>query len=205
MICDAVICAHNEDKTIGAIISAAQSSPLVRNVLVIADACEDFTAHISRYNGASVFAVDFHDKGSAMAYGVRKVTAPGVLFLDADIYGMKEHWINLLCSTDSTGQVVGLRHDPLGVINALKIPPIGGERRLNTRDALRIDLNGSGWEAETRINAYMGRHGLQTKYIYMDSVRNPTKLWNHPLEWLKEMGLVWKTNMTKSGDLIKMK
>lgn len=85
MIADVVIPAHNAAATIEqAIASARAQTRQPRDVLVVADACEDDTASRARALGARVLEIEARSAGAARNAGVQAATAPYVAFLDAD-------------------------------------------------------------------------------------------------------------------------
>ncbi len=94
----AIIPAYNEEKTIGEVVQMVCSVPLIKKVIVVSDGSTDNTALIAKKNGAKVINLKKNlGKGGAMCAGVNNSKEDILLFLDADLIGLKkEHIINLL-------------------------------------------------------------------------------------------------------------
>jgi glycosyltransferase involved in cell wall biosynthesis len=181
---DVVICAHDEEQRLGGVLAAVMPSPGVGLVLVVADACSDATAAVASWWGAAVLSIDAHDKGSAMAAGLSYVTTDDVLFLDADLEGLTPAHVAALASLPPYGgQVVGLAMGAAWLGNAL--PSISGQRRVPAALARSVGLAGVGWQAETKINAAVGRAGLPWRQYLLEGVINPARL--DLGEWLSIM------------------
>ncbi|MFZ5640131.1 MAG: glycosyltransferase family 2 protein [Bacillota bacterium] len=94
----AVIPAYNEEPTIGEIVRTVRQVPAVSDVLVVSDGSTDGTAGAAGEAGARVLNLTANiGKGGAMMAGVKNTDADIVLFLDADLIGLRpEHVRNLL-------------------------------------------------------------------------------------------------------------
>ena len=153
---------------------------------MVADACTDETATIAREYG-EVLVIDAADKGTAMAVGVKMVTYDEVVFCDADLTGLLPGHIDGLCSLPPLdGQLVGIRSDVPALLGAV-LPSLSGERRVPTWLALEAHLEGSGFEAETVLNAIVASYRLPWRHVRLIGVGNPTKITRHPLDWALEM------------------
>lgn len=90
----AIIPAYNEERTIGNIVEAVRQVPLICETIVVSDGSTDNTAQVARSYGANVIELtDNMGKGGAMAVGVNNTDADIVLFLDADLIGLRPHHI----------------------------------------------------------------------------------------------------------------
>ncbi|MDA8233400.1 MAG: glycosyltransferase family 2 protein [Clostridia bacterium] len=94
----AIIPAYNEERTIGSIVHTVRQVPLIKEVLVVCDGCIDNTAGVARQAGATVIQLPENmGKGGAMMVGAQSTTAEVVLFLDADLVGLKvKHIVDLI-------------------------------------------------------------------------------------------------------------
>lgn len=175
-----VICAHDEAGTIGDVITAASSFPVV----VVADDCSDDTAHVARSFGARVVEITAGDKGTAMAVGLSVAGTTDTLFVDADLRGLTTGHVEALAIAPPVGgMVVGIRDDATKVLGASGLPPISGERRVPTDFARSVPLAGMGYRAELAIDAAAARAGLPHRHYKMIGVTNPNRPGRHPLMW----------------------
>lgn len=190
-ICDVVICAHNEDRTVGAVLRAVCSAKLTNRVVLVADRCSDKTEQIGYAYHADVRTAEGGTKGSAMAVGLGGVATENVLFLDADIRGLTPSHVDLMCLVTTPGQVVGTRDAPIRFLERwLRFPSITGDRRVPTWIAHKAELYDSGWKAETKINLTCERYGLPTTYVALRGVVNRSKVIQDPVGWGFELGQV---------------
>lgn len=189
MAVDVIVCAHNEEPTIGAVVQAIMGAPSLGRCIVVADRCSDRTAEIAGELGALVLHRDAGDKGSAMAAGLEEAVTETVAFVDADLSGLtSEHVEVLLTQPPRPGMVCMLRDGaplPLG-----RFPAVTGERRVPRRLAEEAGLLGSGWEAEMRINAACVEAGLPWAHVVMWGVKNPPR--RKPEEWAEVAGATLK-------------
>ena len=202
MRCDVVICAHNEQATVGRVLEAVSGSSEVGTTIVVADACTDATAEVATRAGALVLQTDAHNKGSAMALGLAWVGTEHVVFIDADISGLLPGHVDALCTRGpSTGQYVGCRDGyPLAF---LIFPSVSGERRVPTSIAHRARLAGSGWEAETRLNVAVAQAGLPWLHEVLVGVHNRHKVTRDPWGWARELGHVATVMATYGPELVR--
>jgi len=92
--CAAIIPAYNEGTTISEIIEVVRQVPLVHEIIVVDDGSSDDTAKVAETSGAKVISLRENiGKGGAMMVGVNNTDAGVVLFLDADLIGLKPHHV----------------------------------------------------------------------------------------------------------------
>src|SRR6266508_3328724 len=92
----AIIPAWNEESTVGAVIYAAQDAELVDEVIVVDNASTDGTADVAADHGARVVHEPVAGKGQAMCAGVAATDADVVVFLDADLIGLRAEDVDRL-------------------------------------------------------------------------------------------------------------
>ncbi|MCS6936693.1 MAG: glycosyltransferase family 2 protein [Candidatus Bipolaricaulota bacterium] len=86
----AVIPAYNEAERIAAVLEPLKRVPAVRQVIVVDDGSTDGTAHVARHHGAQVISLPVNrGKAAALDAGVRRARYDTVLFLDADLVGLR--------------------------------------------------------------------------------------------------------------------
>lgn len=186
---DVVVCAHNEEATVAGILRAIRGAPEAGKIILVADTCDDRTVELSEPLATVVVPVTVKDKGSAMAAGLRHVDTSNVAFVDADLVGLEAHHISALLGTPPpSSMVVGLRAGYPVSFGAF--PSLSGERRVPTQLASEARLEGSGWEAELRINAMAAKVGLPWSHLLMHGVTNPHR--PKVKEWVQVAGAAIK-------------
>lgn len=93
----AVVPAYNEENTIAEVVKALVDSPSIEEVIVVSDGSQDSTATIAAKMGAVVVNLpENRGKGGAMLVGLKQTDADYILFLDADLIGLKQVHIDSL-------------------------------------------------------------------------------------------------------------
>lgn len=180
MTTDIVIPACDEAATIGDVVAACVRAPSAGLVTVVVNGTDNGTAVAAGNAGAYVTTRLEADKGAALRQGLRVVLTGTVLFCDADLVGLTpEHVEAMLNLPPLNGQLAGLTERSTTRLSRL-LPPITGERRLPTDFAKTLPLAGSGYEAEMRINAAVGKAGLPHRTVVLRGVTNPTRAARNP-------------------------
>lgn len=93
-----IIPALNESGRIGLSITAAKAANLIDEVVVVSDGSTDDTAEVARgYPGVTVVELPFNvGKGGAMCAGVAHTNADIIVFIDADLAGLKASHVDQL-------------------------------------------------------------------------------------------------------------
>ena len=201
---DAIVCAHDEEERIAAVLEPLSRSAALGNLIVVADACTDATAGVAAEYATHVIQTTGRDKGTAMATGLGAVTSELVAFLDADLRGLTVHQVDRLLTTPPlNGQLVGLRDGYPHICAAF--PSLSGERRLPTWLAREVPLLGSGWKAEMLINVAVARAGLPWHHVVLQGVDNLSKFKarDHPLAWLGEQLQLTDATITYLPELVR--
>lgn len=93
-----IIPALNEEATIAHVVSVAQKSMQVHEVIVVDDNSSDATVERAKAAGATVITSTKLGKGTSMKDGVLYASAPFLVFLDADITTYPEDVVDLLAA-----------------------------------------------------------------------------------------------------------
>lgn len=176
----AIIPAYNEAATVGAVVDVARSSPHVDEVIVVDDRSTDGTAEVAAAHGAKVLRIEERGKGEALAAGVAATDAGVLLFLDADLIGLRREHINRLVTgvtERGAAMACGLfDRGPLNPIFLHVLPILTGER------AVRRDLFASldpeeirGYKIEAALNARAAEAGLRAEAFVCDGMWHRTK------------------------------
>lgn len=93
-----IVPAYNEEKTVADVIRVIKEIDLISKLVVVSDGSSDRTADIAFSMGADVIELKRNvGKGGAIKAALDKYTGDIILFLDADLIGLKrEHVMDLL-------------------------------------------------------------------------------------------------------------
>jgi glycosyltransferase involved in cell wall biosynthesis len=158
-----IISACNEAERIGAVIGAAKACHDVDEVIVVDDGSDDDTAEVAgEYKITLLRMRENIGKGGAMAAGVKATDADILVFVDADLLGLRPRHLSDLIrpmleddSIDSTGgRFIGGR---LATDLSQKLMPSINSQRAIRRSALEKipDFSESRFGVETIINTYL--------------------------------------------------
>ena len=136
-----IVPAYNEAERIGAVLEAIKNAELVNHVIVVDDGSTDRTAEKVRENATEVKLISLDrntGKANALARGIEAAPDRNLMFLDADLIGLKSEHINKMIRTYRQGDydmVIGVFHK--GRLNtdlSQKISPHLSGQRILSRD-----------------------------------------------------------------------
>jgi glycosyltransferase involved in cell wall biosynthesis len=196
----AVIPARNEAATIGAVVYAALDSRLVDDVVVVDNASADDTAAVAAAHGARVVQEPTPGKGQAMRAGVAAAgDAPIVVFLDADLVGLRPDHIDGLIAPVAAGDAdmaCGL-FDRGPVANPIfleSLPVLTGQRALRRQLFQQLDLRDvRGYRVEAALNSLVAQQGLRRADGVLPGLWHRTKeekLANPVLGFVTKLGML---------------
>ena len=181
----AIICAYNEEKTIGGVIKSLSHSTSFSEIIVVNDGSTDGTENEIKKLKEDIEIVDIHlkdnkGKGYAMAIGVERAHSDVILFIDADISDIvNEHFNQLLFPivNNHADLVLG---QPSETLIPSKINPFKsftGQRSLLRKDILPIlnKMKNSRFGVETLINLYYKSLDKRVKYVILKDLTHPSK------------------------------
>jgi polyisoprenyl-phosphate glycosyltransferase len=164
----AVIPAWNEAETVGAVVYAALDAGLIDEVIVVDNASSDATANVAAAHGARVVHEPMAGKGEAMRAGVAAASeADVIVFLDADLVGLRPHHVDGLVSNVMAGDAdmaCGL-FDRGPVANPIfleGLPVLTGQRALRRELFEQLNLRDvQGYRVEAALNSLVAQQGLR--------------------------------------------
>lgn len=174
----AIVCAKDEASRIGVVLDALL--PVI-DTLVVDDGSTDGTAEVARARGAHVLRLPQNrGKGQAMLAGVRASSADVVVFVDADLVGLRPDHIAKLVTPVLAGQygmVVGMRdYGPRMNDVVRRLPLISGERAIRRDILARMPASAwSGYGIETWLNHIAGASGWPIGTVLLDGLQIVTK------------------------------
>lgn len=195
----AVIPARDESVTVGSVVDAAATAGLIDEVVVVDNASEDGTAEVAASHGARVVREPQAGKGEALAAGVRATDAEVLVFLDADLLGLRpEHVDKLVSAVVVGGADVALGHFDRGSLqNTVTInllPRLTGQRCLRRElfESLhRRDIEG--YRVEAALNNRARELGLDVRSFILEGVWHRTKEEKHDTRlggWLTKIAML---------------
>ncbi|KNF08855.1 glycosyltransferase, family 2 [Gottschalkia purinilytica] len=178
----AIIPAYNEEKTIGNVISVVKEVDLIDNIIVVSDGSEDKTAEIAKLYHIDVIELkDNVGKGGALKRGLENCNSETLLFLDADLIGLKvEHIVNLITPVinNEVDMTIGLFNNGRFATDlAQKVTPyLSGQRavkRYVIENISHIDITRYGVEAA--LTKYVKENNIRTKDICLENLTHMMK------------------------------
>lgn len=178
----AIIPAYNEEKTIASVVKVLRSSPSIEQVIVVSDGSTDNTAAIASQFGAKVVNLPENlGKGGAMLAGVKYTDSEYIMFIDADLIGLRQDHIDNMLAPIKTGEVAAT----LGVFKkgrmatdlAQKIAPnLTGQRVIQTAllDLVR-DMDLSRFGAELALNRLLEEQQVKWKTVELPELSHIVK------------------------------
>ncbi|MDQ4144226.1 MAG: glycosyltransferase [Actinomycetota bacterium] len=194
----AIIPAHNEAATVADVVRVAGGCRYVDEVIVVDSLSDDQTTGIAAEAGARVVAATSPGKGEAMAAGVAATDAEVLLFLDADLLGLRvEHLDRLVTAVteEKAAMSCGLfdRGPVLNPIFLKFLPILTGERALVRElfESLGPD-DTEGYKIEAALNSQCGELGWKRVSFVCPGLWHLTKekKYRNPVE-----GFIRKTLM----------
>lgn len=162
----AIIPAWNEASTVGAVVYAALDARLVHEVIVVDNASSDGTGAAAEGHGAHVVHEPVAGKGQALRAGVAASDADVLVFLDADLIGLRPEHVDDLVAVVQRGEAdmaCGL-FDRGPVANPIfleGLPVLTGQRALRRELFERLQpADVRGYRVEAALNSLVARDDL---------------------------------------------
>lgn len=178
----AIIPAYNEEKTVTSIVEAAIGSRYVDEVYVVNDGSEDRTSKVARDAGATVIEMGQNrGKGAALQMGLQSTASDIIVFLDADLIGLRAEHVDSLVVPVLQGEV----DMTLGVFEggrrstdlAQKITPfLTGQRAVKRHILQQIpNFEELGFGVEVALTRYVKAHAIPYREIVLHEVSQVMK------------------------------
>lgn len=176
-----VIPAWNEEETIGQVVTTARGSVSVGEVVVVDNGSSDATGSVAARAGARVVEEPVQGKGEAMLRGVQATPAEVILFLDADLRGLRSEHIDALVSEIVSGNAdmaCGLcdRGSTVNTLFLHVLPVLSGQRALRRElfEALQA-REIRGYRVEAALNSLVASRKLRRHLRILEGVDHRTK------------------------------
>jgi polyisoprenyl-phosphate glycosyltransferase len=180
----AIIAAYNEEKTIGDVLRALTSNPLINEVIVVSDGSTDDTVLISRgFDVRTIALRENRGKGFAMRVGVDYASNDILFFVDGDMCNVTERTIESLILPvlrDECEMNIGVRHrGPVLDFFHLKMqcgPVLSGIRVMKREVFERVPPQyQERFKIEAALNCFCSRAGFRQQHTIIYDLRHVTK------------------------------
>jgi glycosyltransferase involved in cell wall biosynthesis len=177
----AIIPAYNEEETVGDVIDVAKRANLVSEVIVVDNGSQDATSEAAAEHGARVVDHPEGGKGHAMAAGVDATDAEVVVFLDADLTGLRPDHVDRLVGAvtiGKAGMALGLfdRGPIQNKVFLNFLPKLTGERALRRELFESLDPEDiEGYKVEAALNSRATDLGVEVRAFVLDGMFHRTK------------------------------
>ena len=173
-----IIPAYNEAERIGAVIGAALACPDADDVVVVDDGSEDDTVVVAKEYGVRVIALPINvGKGGAMATAIAETDADVLVFIDADLQGLRPRHVTALIKPlkedkdlmITAGRFRGGRLSTN--LSQMVVPSINSQRAIRRSLLERVpDFSDSRFGVETIINNYVKKNKISMMEIPLEGV-----------------------------------
>ena len=180
----AIVAAFNEEKTIGDVLVALTSSPLIDEVIVVSDGSTDETVRIARTFDVRTIALrENQGKGYAMRVGVDYASNDILFFADGDMCNITQQTIESLILPvvrDECDMNIGVRNrGPIANFLHLKMqcgPVLSGIRVMKREVWERVPQQyQERFKIEAALNCFCSRAGYRQQHTIIYDLHHVTK------------------------------
>ncbi|KJS23454.1 MAG: glycosyl transferase family 2 [Clostridiaceae bacterium BRH_c20a] len=181
MVVSAVIPAYNEEKNISLVLDVVTQVPDLKEVIVVSDGSTDNTAAIVKTYPVQLIALPENlGKGGAMIIGTKAAQGDYILFLDADLVGLKvEHIKCMLASIkDNYDMIVGIFDNGRKTTDLAQViaPFLSGQRIVKKEHLFKIsNLHISRFGVEVALTKYAAQNNLMVKEVLLRDLSHVMK------------------------------
>ncbi|MBU2637193.1 MAG: glycosyltransferase family 2 protein [Bacteroidetes bacterium] len=187
----AIVCAYNEEKTIGGILETLLKCAELKEIIVVNDGSNDGTsATLKEFaNNPKVRIIEFphnRGKGFAMAEAIVKAQSEILLFVDGDLLNFEKHYVLKLLDPLLEGKadmVIGHPTENMFDEKLNPFRPLAGERVVYRKDIFPLTeaIRNSRYGVETLINLYYSAQNLKVQYVSLWGLIHPIKFQKYPV------------------------
>lgn len=178
----AIIPAYNEEKTIGDVISVVKKVKLVNKIIVVSDGSVDNTIEVAKKHKVEIVELTNNiGKGGALSKGVNTTYSEILLFLDADLIGLRKKHVNDLLSpvlNEEVDMTIGIFCNGRFTTDlAQKVAPyLSGQRAMKRylfENIPNVDITRYG--VEVALTKYVIKNKIRSKEVILENITHVMK------------------------------
>jgi len=180
-----IICAYNEERTIGEVVSSVVKLNPGSEVIVVDDGSADRTPQIlDALQEELTFTLEIfpenRGKSWAMVHSVEISGGEIIIFFDADVTGIRASHFSTLTAPLLSGSADMVLGQPSNTVIDYRFHPfraLTGERALFKKDVEPIleDMRTIRFGVETFMNLYFQANGKRIEYVWLEGLKHPIK------------------------------
>lgn len=182
MLVSAIVPAYNEEKTVSDVLRVLKNVKDINEIILVNDGSRDGTASAARECGVEVIEhSENKGKGAAIKSGLLSARGEVILFLDADLIGLKEKHIESLLAPvlrNEAEMTVGVfSGGRLSTDLAQKISPyLSGQRavRKSVFDKMNY-LESTGYGLEIALTLHAEKEHIKVKEVELENLTHVMK------------------------------
>lgn len=177
----AIIPAYNEEATVGKVIDTLKEVANIAEIIVVNDGSEDATTAVACQHGAQVIEIGNNSgKGAAMTAGARQAKEDILLFLDADLEGLKTDHVEALIAplmVDDADMTVGVFSKGRSFTDLAQVvaPQLSGQRAIRKELFLSVGAEKSRFEVEILLTSEAHSRGWRVDKVLLTNMTHIIK------------------------------
>lgn len=178
----AIVPAYNEENTVGDVVKVLNEAKYIDDIVVVSDGSTDNTVEVASVNGARVIELlENRGKGGAMKAGLEKYPADIILFLDADLIGLRNDHVERLVMpvlNEKADMTVGIfEKGRFATDFAQKFAPYLSGQRAVSRWVLEniSDLDMARFGVEVALNRLVEKNNIKVKEVNLEDMSHVMK------------------------------
>ena len=178
----AIIPAYNEEETLGGVLSVLKKVKKINKIIVVSDGSTDKTVEVAESFKVDVIALkENKGKGCAINKGLEKAFADILLFLDADLLGLKVEHVNDLLEPvlkDKAEMTIGVFKNGRVLTDLAQkiVPNLSGQRALKASALQGIsDLEISRFGVEAALGNHIKKTDIKIQKVVLNNMTHITK------------------------------